>query len=65
MYLLKAVEFFKWALVKLLLWLLNLVLNVGSVKPMYVSLWLVSEQVTVAWYTMQVVRQLPSRGHSD
>ena len=61
--LLSAVAFL-WAwLLKLDLCELNLVLKVPSVSPTYVSLLLLYPLPTVAWYTSDAARQLPSNGH--
>ena len=63
MYSLSVVAFLLSLWLKLDLCAVYLVLKVFSVRPMYdSSLWL-SWRVTVAWYTMLSVRQLPSSGH--
>ena len=45
------------------MWFLYLVLKSFSVGPTYVSEVLLSVRVTVAWYMIEVWRQLPLRGH--
>ena len=63
MYLLKAVEFLFSTLVKVVLWLLYLVLNVPSVRPMYDSIFPSFSLVTVAWYIRELVLHFPGSGH--
>ena len=62
-YLLSSVADFLVACVNLALWLVNRVLNVPSVSPIYV--WLGRLGVwTSAWYIIERMRQCPFRGHS-
>ena len=44
-------------------WFLNLVLKSFSVRPMYVSVVLLSLHVTVAWQISDELRQFPLSGH--
>ena len=44
------------------LWLASLSLNAVAVNPTYVSV--LSSLITVAWYTISLLRQFPSKGHA-
>ena len=54
-----SVLYFSW--LKLFLWLLYLALKFVSVLPMYTAV--LPSCVTVAWYTIVSVQQLPGIGH--